>query len=351
MIQIRFTFLFVCISLCLLAQNDFEDNFNQGKEKFDKQQYTDAIDFFNKAIKNKSKAKNDYRIAQALQARAYCNMYLKKYSTAIKDMDEAIKLKPEYGDLYLSISMIYIANKQYDECIVWASKGLAIKPEFEELILFRASAKSAKKSYKEACLDYDTVLMINPKNIAALYLMAGTKEKIKEYSEALIYCTKAIEISPQDPAAFYNRGIAKAELKDFDGALEDTQRGMEVDSTTKWMGYNNIAFFIKFKQKDYQGALKYFDESIKLNPEFAYAYNNRGFAKIQLGDLKGARKDIEKSISMDPQNPYAFRTMALLLIAEKKENKVCEQLKKALDLGYADEYDDEVDNLIKEHCK
>lgn len=342
-------FLFGISSLS--GQNDFEDNFNKGKEQFDKQKYNEAIGFFNDALKNKDKAKNNYRIAAALQAKAYSHMYLKKYAPAVKDIKEAIELKPEYSDLYYSITMIYLKSKQYDDCIEWAGKGLALKPEFEELFLLRASAKVEKKEFKEACLDYDSVLMINSRNMQALYSMSATKSTMKLYEEAIKYSDKAIEIDAQDPAAFYNRAISKAYLKDFVGSMADMERGMSVDSTTRWTGYNNIAYFINLEQKDYKGALKYFDDAIKLNPDFAYAYSNRGFTKTKLGDLKGARKDIEKSILMDPSNSYAYKNLALLLIAEGKEGKVCEQLKKAIELGYSIEYDDEVDILVKQYCK
>lgn len=350
--HIRFTILSILLGISVFAQNDFEDNFNKGKEMFDKQKYNEAVGFFSDALKNKDKAKNNYRVAAALQAKAYSYMYLKKYSPAIKEIKEAIELKPEYGDLYYSITMIYLNSKQYDNCIEWANKGLTIKPEFEELLLLRAAAKGEKKEFKEACLDYDSVLMINPRNMQALYSIAGTKAHMKLYEESIQYSNKAIEIDAQDPAAFYNRAISKAYLKDFDAALVDMERGISVDTSMRWLGYNNIGFFINLEKKDYPGALKFFDDAIKVNPEFAYAYSNRGFTKMKMGDLKGARKDIEKSISKDPKNSYAFKNLALLLIAEKKENQACEQLKKALELGYAIEYDDEVDVLIKQlNCK
>lgn len=351
MMHIRLTILSILFGISVFAQNDFEDNFNKGKEKFDKQEFNEAIGFFNDALKNKSKAKNNYRIAAALQAKAYSYMYLKKYSPALKEIKEAIELKPEYSDLYYTITMIHLRNKQYDDCIEWADKGLTIKPEFEELLLLRAAAKGEKKEFKEACLDYDSVLMINPRNMQALYSMSGTKAHMKLYDEAIKYSDKAIEIDAQDPAAFYNRAISKAYLKDFEGSMVDMQRGISVDTSMRWLGYNNIGFFINLEKKDYQGALTYFDDAVKINPEFAYAYSNRGFTKMKLGDLRGARKDIEKSISMDSKNSYAYKNLALLLIAEKKESQACEQLKKSLDLGYAIEYDDEVDILVKQYCK
>jgi tetratricopeptide (TPR) repeat protein len=40
----------------------------------------------------------------------------------------------------------------------------------------------------------------------------------------------------------------------------------------------------KLKDKEYQEAIHWFDESIIQNPDFADAYNNRGLAKV-LGSL------------------------------------------------------------------
>jgi tetratricopeptide (TPR) repeat protein len=344
--------LFFSISTFLAGQNDFNYYFNQGQEKYVKGNFSAAADDFSNALKNKKTAKNDYRIANAYMARSMCRMSMQNYNSAIDDISEAIELKPEYSDLYMARSIIHLQAKQYDECITWANKGLQLKPEFEELILIKVKAKLSKKNYAEALNDLDTVLLkINPRNLEAWNLRGDAKQKQKEFKGAADAFTKAIEIDAQNYAAFYDRGICRAHLKDFDGALADMTRGMEIDSTEKWIGYNNIAYFIKFEQKDYKGSLALFDEAIKLNPKFAYAYNNRGYAKLQMNDLKGARQDIMKGLDLNEENSYAYKTLAQLLFAEKKDKLACEKLQKALVLGYTEDYDEEVNEMIKEHCK
>lgn len=40
------------------------------------------------------------------------------------------------------------------------------------------------------------------------------------------------------------------------------------------------------------------DRAIELNPEYAYAYSNRGNARSAQGDLAGARADYERALAI-----------------------------------------------------
>jgi tetratricopeptide (TPR) repeat protein len=46
---------------------------------------------------------------------------------------------------------------------------------------------------------------------------------------------------------------------------------------------------------DLEGALQDFDRAVRLNPDYAIAYNNRGLARKATGDLKGAQRDFGKA--------------------------------------------------------
>ena len=56
----------------------------------------------------------------------------------------------------------------------------------------------------------------------------------------------------------------------------------------------------KFTEKDYKGAIRDFDEAIRLKPDDAAAYNSRGSAKSNLGDKQGAIKDFDEAIRLKP---------------------------------------------------
>lgn len=76
-----------------------------------------------------------------------------------------------------------------------------------------------------------------------------------------------------------------------------------------------------FDKKNYEQAIKDFDEEISLNPDSLHAYNNRGLAKIELAKYDEALKDFNKAIDFDPLNFnfYANRGRVYLDIKNYKK--------------------------------
>jgi tetratricopeptide (TPR) repeat protein len=60
-----------------------------------------------------------------------------------------------------------------------------------------------------------------------------------------------------------------------------------------------------------EGALKDYDEAIRLKPDHADAFNNRGNVRRTKGDLDGALKDFNKAIRLKPDMPSPSSAGAL----------------------------------------
>ena len=65
----------------------------------------------------------------------------------------------------------------------------------------------------------------------------------------------------------------------------------------------SIKFFkrgnVKIKEGEYPDAVHWFDESLKQDPKFADAYNNRGLAYQKIEKIEDAIKDFDKAIELD----------------------------------------------------
>ena len=93
-----------------------------------------------------------------------------------------------------------------------------------------------------------------------------------------------------------------------------------------------------------------FSKAIKQNPNYSFAFNNRGWSRFKLGDTNGAIKDIDLARSKKPDNPYIYRNLGIIALEKKDVRGACTHFQHALELGFTALHGDEVERLVKEHC-
>ena len=86
---------------------------------------------------------------------------------------------------------------------------------------------------------------------------------------------------------------------------------------------------------DHQGSIADHSKAIKINPQDANAYGNRGNAKMELKDYQGAIADYTKVIEINPQDALAYSNRGLAKGIGFNDNKgACSAFKKAASLGH-----------------
>jgi tetratricopeptide (TPR) repeat protein len=93
-------------------------------------------------------------------------------------------------------------------------------------------------------------------------------------------------------------------------------------------------FLMLFNTDDIPGAIRAFATAIRLDPDYARAYLNRGMAYERIGNLQQAVEDFSKAIYLEPEEGknYYVRGVAHRRIGMAKE--ALQDLRKAADLGY-----------------
>jgi len=101
-------------------------------------------------------------------------------------------------------------------------------------------------------------------------------------------------------------------------ASSDDNEGGKVWSERACEWYNKGLDF--GKSGKYEKAIECFDKAIELNPNFAWAYNNRGTAHYYLKEYEKAVEDYNKAIELDPKDTRAYdnRELALSKLKEQK---------------------------------
>lgn len=163
-----------------------------------------------------------------------------RYKPIIKtNMNKSDEIKLyEQGYELLSTYQFQGAINYFDKCIelnplsynAWNAKGVAIY------------------SWKTKCI--------------ALYFLDGLI-----FDDDIKHFNKALEIKPDFGAAWYNRGLWYHQKRKFKEAITDFKKALELnyEQVPKQHIFYNIAIS-HYYNKDYNGAIKYAEESLKLNP-------------------------------------------------------------------------------------
>jgi tetratricopeptide (TPR) repeat protein len=91
---------------------------------------------------------------------------------------------------------------------------------------------------------------------------------------------------------FFNRTEEKYKNRDFRGAITDYTKAIANNLPEDAKTYNNRG--VSFSaSKDCYKAIADFNKAIAINPEYADAYYNRGFAYAQAGNMQQAKQDLK----------------------------------------------------------
>src|SRR4029077_18900380 len=75
-----------------------------------------------------------------------------------------------------------------------------------------------------------------------------------------------------------------------------------VDEATR----HNAMGLAKATTKDWDGAIAEYSEAIRLDPNFADAFYNRGLAREDKGNLDDAIQDFSRAIALNPRHALAY---------------------------------------------
>jgi tetratricopeptide (TPR) repeat protein len=341
--------ILTCTPFLTYSQN-FDQFYNAGVRLLDDGKYNESIESFSKALEKKHLINNSYKIADAYVGIGLCRYYLGSLDRAEKDYKAAIELTPEYSKPYYLLANVYLQQKKTDAAHKAVDKSLGLKPNHAGAMTIKRRILHFEKRYQEEVALCNKMIELDASSNDLYKRRGDAYQALKKPDSAMVDFNKAIALNPNDADAFYERGYCYAMQKEYEKGAADMELAVKMDSTKAILAYNDIAFYMKFAQKDWKGAIAYFDKAIALKPGYAYAYSNRGYAKHMLGDNNEALKDIRKSIELDPTNSWVFKNYAIILFAEDKRKDACFQLERAVKLGYTKMYDNEVVELQQKNC-
>lgn len=274
------------------------------------------------------------------------------FEEAIAAYTEAIDLDPKNHVLFSNRSAAYAKAEKYELALKDAEQTIALNPAWPKGYSRKGSALSYMQKYVEAFEAYQKGLEIDPNNAA---LQQGQAEIRNAVLSQLMKGQPMDEDPPapsppktepskpktddkpaEDDNLPENKKLARQskelgnaayKKKDFENALKHYNEAIEHDPTDITF-YNNLAA-VYFEQKDYQKCIEICEKGIEIGREnradyklISKAFSRIGNAYRKLENYKSAKTYYEKSLS-------EYRTPDVKTLLSEMERKIKEEERKA----------------------
>lgn len=150
------------------------------------------------------------------------------------------------------------------------------------------------------------------------FLSLAKRQGIQVSSPPAVTASAPKPQSPQNKAGdFYLSALDKNLRGDNAGALRDFDQVLRLNPNFA-EAYSDRAA-IKAQLGDRQGAIADLDQAIRLNPDLGIAYAYRGIYRASTGDQRGANADVEQALQQAPDVGYAARGIVRWLGNQPRE--------------------------------
>ncbi len=220
-------------------------------------------------------------------------------SEAIPILKDYLEKNPNNAPVQFTLGKAYILTKQYQEALPPLTKALELNASQGGAHFYRGIAHSQMGQDEEAIQEFLAEIPINPDQDATYSNLASIYEKQGKIDEALEYYKKAAEINPQRPELHASMASIYEKKGDEANAALEYKALADVDPTNAAVTWYNIGAIAKNSDKA-QEAVRAFKKSVELDPKYAPAHRELGYALVQQGDFAGAVAHFKQYLALAP---------------------------------------------------
>jgi len=147
-----------------------------------------------------------------------------EFEKAIGACNQALKLNPNFTEVYIDRGLSYAKLNQYGKAIEDFDKAIALNSDYTTAYYNRGNAYAELNQYKRAIKDFDKTIALSP-NYANAYTNRGAAyHKLNKYGWALEDYRKAIALNPMYAVAYRNRGITYSKIGRYEESAWDFKK-------------------------------------------------------------------------------------------------------------------------------
>ena len=249
---------------------------------------------------------------------------------AIEKFEEALRLKPDYAEVYNNLANVYAKQKVYDKSIQNYEKALQLKPEYADAHNNLAIALLTQNQNKAAKHHFQQALSFDPENISASHHLGNIAFEQNNFDEAIQYYQQVLKKAPQHLHTLLNMGVSLVKQGELTLAIDYFIQSLEIapDNTTALLYLANTYF----DKQQYEKAAHYYYSLLLFEPDHLTVHFNLAVIFIELQKWNKAEYHLQYILQQNPKDIDAHINYAKTLLKLKKKDKAIEHYQKVLEL-------------------
>jgi TolB-like protein/Tfp pilus assembly protein PilF len=153
-------------------------------------------------------------------------------------------------------------------------------------------------------------LSLEPDLADGYWIRGRYYRNIGQLQKAIDDLSKAIEVNPNNALAYRYLGSTYFFRKEYINALENLKKAEKLERGNELTQLYSDIGQLYISIGEFQKAEEYYEESLRLQPNFIEGYRNLIWAKIRQGKFENAYDYAEKLLSLYPDNTSGYSIMA-----------------------------------------
>jgi tetratricopeptide (TPR) repeat protein/predicted aspartyl protease len=235
------------------------------------------------------------RQAAALAAR-------RDFERALEEFNRACELSPAEPTYYYQRARVRLSLRQTDLAASDLDQALKLKPDYLDAVVTRAELSLFKKDRAAALTDLEAADRLAAKESDIRLTLAGLYERAESPEQALAQLDLWIPIHSQDvrlPHAYnercWNRALTGRQL---DLALEDCNAGLRISHSAQLLDSRGLVYLRSGKLDK---AIADYNAALKVNPRIAWSLYGRGVAEMRKGMTTQGEADMAAATALAPR--------------------------------------------------
>ena len=157
-----------------IAKDRAADFYQTGMREFNKGDFQDAVEAFQKAVgENRKDYKSYYALGQSYEK-------LNKAKEAAEAYEEVIKIKSDYLPAREVLALLYFHQKKFQEAETHLKEARTLKSEVAEVYYCLGEIEQRENACRTAIIAYKQALKLNPEYVAARNGLKAAEEACRQ---------------------------------------------------------------------------------------------------------------------------------------------------------------------------